>query len=304
MTSIPFSFYLDWIICAQFAGLCWAKAAGLYDAQGLDVTLIPWQEDGRGSVEKVLAGGLCAGCTEDNLVVSAIAQGHGVKIIGAMLQKTPLVLMSRPDRQIRRIQDLRGKRIGMHNDGNRALQMVLALEGIGLDELEIVEVPFGLEHLSENRCDALQGYVMTEPIELEARGVAVDVLPVSHERLQPYAQAYFASDTVIAGHGAMLKTFLAVSHAGWRAVLADPDQAARIVADMMGDPTQAAQQRKMLDRLLPLVAGDLPASQIGALLPTQWQRNLETYHAHGLIDRPLALPDVLDTTLLDSGAVP
>ena len=27
---IPFIFYLDWVLCAQFAGLCWAQAKGLY----------------------------------------------------------------------------------------------------------------------------------------------------------------------------------------------------------------------------------------------------------------------------------
>jgi NitT/TauT family transport system substrate-binding protein len=214
------------------------------------------------------------------------------------------VLMSLPSKHIRSIQDLRGKRIGMHNDGNRALQMVLALEGIALDDVHVVEVSFALDHLSAGRCDALQGYAMTEPIELEAMGEAVDVLPVSHERLQPYAQAYFASNAVIASHGDVLQKFLAASHAGWRAVLANPDQAARIIADMMGDPAQAQQQRKMLERLLPLVAGDLPEKQIGTLVHAQWQRNLATYYEHGLIDRPLALHDVLDASLLDFGTSP
>ena len=73
-----FTFYLDWVICAQFAGLCWAQAKGLYAEAGLDVTLVPWQEDGRTIVEKVLAGGLCAGSSEDNLLVSARATGASV----------------------------------------------------------------------------------------------------------------------------------------------------------------------------------------------------------------------------------
>jgi ABC-type nitrate/sulfonate/bicarbonate transport system substrate-binding protein len=292
-----FNFYLDWIICAQFAGQCWALDRGLYAAAGLDVTLVPWQEDGRTIIEKVVAGGSGAGCSEDNIVVSAAAKHGNVKIIGAMLQGTPLVLMSRPQKRIRSLQDLRGKRIGMHKDGNRALAMVLSLEGIAPGELEIHEVPFDLDYLKHDRVDALQGYLMTEPVQLEAMGVSVEVLPVSHARLRPYAQAYFASTDMIAAGSSLLSRFLAASKAGWRAVLQQPDEAADVVAKMMGDAAQAPEQRRMLDKLLPLVAGALPHERIGEIDVEQWRRNLATYFEHGLTDRPLDLNDAVDLTL-------
>ncbi len=297
-----FNFYLDWIICAQFAGQCWAQAKGLYSAAALDVTLVPWQEDGRSIVDKVLAGGIGAGCSEDNLVVSAAGKNGSVKVFGAMLQGTPLVLMSRPERHIRSLLDLRGKRIGMHNDGNRALEMVLALEGIAPSDLEIVEVPFDLDYLLQDRVDALQGYLMTEPIQLEAMGMVVEALPVRHARLHPYAQAYFASTAMFAGSGDLLSRFLTASNAGWRAVLTHPDEAAVIVANMMGDSSQAVEQRRMLEKLLPLVAGALPAEQLGSIQTEQWQRNLATYFEYGLTSRPLALSDVVDTTFETGGA--
>lgn len=299
--SSSFNFYLDWIICAQFAGQCWAQEKGLYAEAGLDVTLVPWQEDGRSIIDKVLAGGIGAGCSEDNVVVSAADKHGNVKVIGAMLQGTPLVLMSRPEKRIRSLQDLRGKRIGMHNDGNRALEMVLALEGIAPGDIEVVEVPFDLDYLKHDRVDALQGYLMTEPIELEAMGIAVEVLPVRHARLHPYAQAYFASTAVIAAHGDLLSRFLVASAVGWRAVLASPDEASRVVAKMIGDPSQAAEQRRMLDKLMPLVAGALPVEQLGVIASEQWQRNLATYFAYGLIDRQLALDDVVDTAFVKGG---
>ena len=147
--------------------------------------------------------------------------------------------------------------------------------------------------------DALQGYLMTEPIQLEAMGVIVDVLPVDHAHLHPYAQAYFASTAVISSCGALLSRFLAASNAGWRAVLAHPGEAAGIVAKMMGDASQEREQRHMLDKLLPLVAGALPVEQIGSIETAQWQRNLATYFAYGLTDRLLALNDVIDLTFED-----
>ena len=90
----PFTFYLDWVITGQFAGLCWAQEKGLYAQAGLAVALRPWQEDGRSIVDKVLAGGLCAGSSEDNLIVSGIAAGR--PIVGRNTHRHGFI--GRPDR--------------------------------------------------------------------------------------------------------------------------------------------------------------------------------------------------------------
>lgn len=112
-----------------------AKQKGLYEAVGLDVQLQPWHHDGQSIIDKIMAGGLCAGSSEDNLIVSAIADGRGVKAIGSMLQGTPLSLMSRTTQRICSVHDLRGKRVGMHSDGIRALEVILALEGLSPNDL-------------------------------------------------------------------------------------------------------------------------------------------------------------------------
>ena len=128
---IPFTFYFDWVMCAQFAGLCWAQATELYRAAGLDVTLVPWHEDSRGIVEKVMTatdqGTICAGSSEDNLIVSACAAGVPIKALATMLQDSPLVLITKTTSGIRTLADLPGRRVAMQPDGNRILEAVLAL---------------------------------------------------------------------------------------------------------------------------------------------------------------------------------
>jgi NitT/TauT family transport system substrate-binding protein len=351
---IPFTFYLDWIFCAQFAGLCWAKDKGLYADAGLDVHLVPWGEgvaaskgsaaaglgglsrngalagepasasvgtsvDGTGGpvggsegdsqgdsevetendsvIDMVLRstadGRLSAGSCEDNLVVSRAAEDGSVKVFGAMLQATPLVLMSLPEQRIRSLGDLRGKRIGMHADGIRVLEMLLKLEGIPLADLTIEEVGFDLAHLPEGRFDAQQGYAMTEPLQLEAMGMHVDLLTLQSPQLQPYAQTYFAPSAALKTDRAAFRAFLAASTAGWKAICTEPDEAAHIVARMMGDPSLADTQRLMLDRVIPLVAGRLSDDHIGTIQTSQWTRNLDSYVRAGLLDRPLQLHDVV-----------
>ncbi len=300
VASKTFSFYLDWIVCAQFAGIFWAKEHGLYEALGLDVTVVPWHDDdGRSVIDKVTQaasiGDLCAGCAEDNLIVRRCAVDGSVRVFGSMLQNTPLVVMSRPNQRIQSVADLRGKRVGMHTDGIRALEVVLALEGIPTGDLDLQEVGFDLEHLRQDRFDALQGYTMTEPVQLAALGVDVDVMPVKHRRLKPYAQTYFSETKLLTRHPEQFADFLAASTAGWLAACAQPDEASVLVSRLMNGQSQAGEreQRRSLDRLIPLVFGDLPVEQIGLIQNEQWQRNLDTYCEFDLIGRHLDVGDVV-----------
>lgn len=301
--TTSFTFYLDWIVCAQFAGIFWAKEHGFYETKGIDINVVPWEHDGRSVIDKVLgsasSGELCAACAEDNLVVRRCADDGSVRVFGSMLQDTPLVLMSRPTQSIRSVADLRGKRVGMHTDGIRALEIVLALEEIPAGELDLREVGFDLEHLRGDRFDALQGYAMTEPVQLSALGIEVDVLPIKHRRLNPFAQTYFSATELLSSRKSVFVDFLAASSAGWSAACSRPDEAAELVSRLIrnspADEHRGApgDQRRSLDRLIPLVIGDLPSDEIGSVDIAQWNRNLETYVEFGLISRRLVVEDVV-----------
>lgn len=292
----PFTFFLDWKVSAQFAGLVLAKENGSYDAAGLDVRLVPWHDDGVSVSDKVVRmaseGELCAGCMEDNLIVRRAASDRSILAFGTMLHDTPLVLMSRVERGIRSIGDVRNKRVAMHHDGIRALEIVLALEGIPASGLDISEVGFDLQQLVDGRFDAVQGYTMTEPVQLAALGVEVEVLPILHSRLKPYAQIYFSERALITQDPSVFERFLRASTAGWLSVCAEPDRAAAVVARAMTAANQTEQSR-MMERLIPVVTGGRPADQVGAIESAQWRRNLDTYAEFGLIDRSLELHEVV-----------
>jgi ABC-type nitrate/sulfonate/bicarbonate transport system substrate-binding protein len=294
---IPFHFYLDWIMCAQFAGLCWAAEKGLYRQAGLDVSLIPWTDDGRSILDKVTqhadTGTLAAGSCEDNLILSRIASHDSIRAFGAMLQEPPLVLMSLPETRIADLSDLLNKHICVHPDGEQILRTIIAIEGHPIDAYDIDVVGFDLDHLVQRRCDALQGYLMTEPVQLQQLGYDVTVMPLKHHRLQPYAQVYFAESQQLGFSTAAFRAFHEASTDGWRAVLADPDEAAIVVATQMGDPHHAPQQRRMLERLLPLIQGSAPSTQLGTIPREQWARNLDTYFEFGIVTRQLSVTDVV-----------
>lgn len=289
-----FTFYLDWVLCAQFAGLCWAQAKGLYAAAGLDVTLVPWQEDGRTIVEKVCAGGVCAGSSEDNLLVSARAAGQPIKALATMLQDSPLVLITRAESAIHTLADLPGRIVAMQPDGNRILEAVLALSGIDRQRITIIESAYDLNRLAQERVDAMQGYVMAEPIELAHLGVATRVIPIRHKQLHPYAQVFFATDALIQQHETTLRRFLQASFAGWQAALRQPEEAVATIIALNGGTTAAAAELEMLAAMTPYALGNIDLAHFGRLDRQRWERNLATYQQIGILARLLHFGEIVD----------
>ena len=292
-----FTFYLDWKPNAQFAGICRALDRGFYRRAGLDVVLAPWADDGRSVVEKVVAGGLCAGSVEDNLVVAANARDRiPVSAVAAMFRETPLVVMSRPESGIRSIADLRGKRVAMHCDGLRIMEGMLDLHGISRNELDLVEVTHDLDNLPTRRFDAVQGYAVAEPLELAARGLTVATFTLRHQMLHPYAQVIFAPDPLLAANRSCYARFLEASFAGWRDCFDDPEQAAASIRRVGAPMERPDQELEALRLVRQLVSGGGQGDDIGCIDRKRWARNLSTYRKLGIVPPETPPACALDTS--------
>jgi len=290
----PFPFFLDWESNCQFAGLIVARDTGLFAAAGLDVQLVPPSENPETStLDLVLGGGVCAGCMEDNLIVRAVLAGHAVKAIGATMQDTPMVLMTRPDRGIVSLADLPGRHVAMHQDGIHLLETVLDLHGIDRSRIETTVGGWSLDDLARGLVDAAQGYVTTEPHLLARRGITIDQVPVRHRDLHPWAQMMFAATAIIEAQHELLVRFLTACRAGWIVAMSDLASTAGLVAAVSDEHGDVAENQAILEAMVPLIAGDAGLGRAGAMDPERWRRNLATYARFGMIDRETSLREVV-----------
>ena len=300
----PFSFMLDWELNCQFAGLVWAKTNGWYEDVGLDVRLVPPSRRPSTSVlDAVLETPLSAGCMEDNLIVRACADRVAIRAVGAMLQETPMVLMTADDSGIRTLAHLPGHRVGVHEDGVHLLETILSLHGVDRASIELQVGGWTLDDLIRGSLDAAQGYAFTEPAYLEAAGFRPHLIPVAHRRLQPYAQMMFATTDCIRRHAEPLARFLRTTFAGWREALADPTRAAHCVAAVSVEHPEPALNARMIERMRPIVQGAMSPEHLGAMDPERWQRNLSTYEASGMVRRAPRLDEIMEDGFLTRALV-
>ena len=206
--------------------------------------------------------------------------------------------MTRRSSNIRALADLVGKKVAMHCDGLRILEGVLALEGIDQSEIHIEEQPFELDRLLKSDFDAVQGYAMTEPLELKAMGVDVRTIAVRHHRLHPYAQVFFAAQSIIETRQTHMESFLRTSFEGWRQAMQHRDDAARTVTRLAGAGTDADMERHIIDTIQSFLAGPVGMDCYGMLDLERWEQNLETYARFGIVPRRMTVAETIDASFL------
>ena len=281
---------LDWFFNVQFAGVFLAEDLGLYRDAGLEVAIKPWA-DGVDVPQLVAEDTMALGCGEQNIVLAAQAAGAPIKAVATMFQASPSGLMTHPESGVASLDDLRGKRVGMHIDGVRVMNLVKGVNGIAEEEIEIVEIPYEgkFGRVVDGEFAAVQCYVVDEPIGVEASfGIKPTVLRFSDYGFTSYAQVIMANDQLLAEHPDAVRTFLAATFTGWSHALADiPATAKRVASQYAADGskyTDVDYQAHSLELISDYVKLNVGSDGIGVINPATWIKASELMVNYGIIN--------------------
>ena len=291
---------LDWKPNAQFAGILLAHHLGQYENAGIELAIVPWQShtnpiDALDSDENVVVS------TEDNLLIRARAAGKLVKAIGSMMQYSGIGWIALKESGIKDMSDLRGKRLGIHGDGETAVNITLARFGMSRDDLEVVEVGFNYaDLLRSGEFDAVQCLVMVEPLELQQMGFELNVMPAYEWGYEVYSQVIATTDRLIASEPDVLVRFLKVTFDGWRQALADPQAVSQVITIHYLPETNAELETQMLTAMRPIFEGKVGLNKLGWMEKDRWEKSIGYLIDHQLIDKPLSADEVMTIDLMES----
>lgn len=291
---------LDWKPNAQFAGILLAHHLDWYTAAGIDLNIVPGQMsmnpvDALASSENVIVS------ADDNLIIRARAVGQPVKAIGAMLQYSTLGWLALKSSGIKRMSDLRGKKLGVHTDGVIALDIALTHFGMTRRDIEIVPLAYDYAQvLPSGQCDAIQGFIITEPIELEELGLKVEAMPAYEWSYQAYAQALATTERLIASQPEALTQFLQITFDGWRHVLAQPAEALDIITTHYLPEAQSKVEQRILEAMRPFLVGQVGLNRLGWMERERWERSISYLADYHIIDKRLSAEEVMTNHLIES----
>jgi NitT/TauT family transport system substrate-binding protein len=291
----PLTVQLDWKPTAQFAGLLAAKEQGYYAAEGLDVSIVP-PDDAMQTVPFAAAHPNWIGVTEADVLMVEIAKGEHVKAFATMMQTTPFALITLKSSGLTTIKNLKGKRIGLYGDGQKAIDVLLKFNGMTRNDVTLVDIPYTTDALVQGKVDAQQGYIVEEAVALEMAHHPVNVIPMSENGYVSYAELLFASDGLLHDHPDQLVKFLRATSKGWDYAAAHIDETAKIIVERYSPDRSFAEQRAELEKVLPLVHAE--GGRFGEMKPETWARSLAMYEQFQLADRKLVVGDAVDYGVL------
>ena len=227
----PVRVQLHWLHQFEFAAFYMAKAKGFYADAGLDVSLATSEEAGGDDVvDVVLRGDADYGVGYSSLLHD-YHTGRPVVALGALLQDSPLVLMTMEGGEIDTPADLRGRRVMISGDALQATPLMALLFRYGVFQSDIILTPHSHDvgDLISGDVAASSAFVSNEPFVMRERGAKPRIFDPRSVGLSFYENILFTSQDVAAAHPERTAAFVQGTLRGWRYALDHPDEAIDVI---------------------------------------------------------------------------
>lgn len=290
------SIRLKWLHQAQFAGFYYAKEAGLYSENGLDVTLHPGGVD-YPAIQLVASGSDDFGVTGADQILLARAKGVPVVAIACIYRKSPFVLFTLSESGIRSLEDAKGKRVGVKLGGNEELTYRAMLKKAGMNASDVTEVPvkFDITPLLTGQIDVWPGYSINEPITAEEQGHEVNLIWPDHYGIHLYADVLFTTEEMIRTNPQTVTAVVRATVRGWQEAFKSPDKAVQFTIQQ-SNQLSAEHERRMLDASAALVKPDKEA--IGWMDEDTWSSMARMLQDSGFLKHDVSVREAFRVDFL------
>ncbi len=286
----------------QFAPFYVAQQEGFYADAGLEVTIEHRQAP---DVQRLVADGQAEfGVADATDVMIARTSGIPIVYVSTLYSSFPVALIGRGGDVPSDPVNLAGLRIGTPGQFGSSWHALLALleaGGLGPDDVTVREYPqFNqVDGLSNGDVDLVTGFRNNEPLRLEARGIAVDLLTVDDIAPLP-GPGVIVGEELLTDDPGLVSAFAEATARAQAAVIEDPElgfaAAEEAVPTIAEDPDTA---RAVLDATVELWAGDGFAD--GAIDERRWAEGYETMERLGFIDGSVPLDEMIAPEVVGSG---
>ncbi len=277
---------LKWVTQAQFAGYFVAKDKGLYEAEGLDVTINPGGPDI--SPPQIIVGG-GADVIIDWMPSALASREKGVPLVNIAqpFKHSGMMLTCRKETGIEGPQDFRGKTLGVWFFGNEypflswMSQLGIPTTG-GTDGVTVLKQGFNVDPILQKQADCISTMTYNEYWQVIDAGIPADELVVfkyEDEGVATLEDGLYVLEDNLDDPAFVdrMARFVRATMKGFDWARENPKAAALIVLDndMTGAQTEKHQVRMMGE------INKLTAGTSGKLDPADFDRTVKTLLSGG-----------------------
>lgn len=279
----PVSMTLNWFPQADHGGYFAAKAEGLYDKAGLDVTLRPGGP--QVNVHQLLAAGQTDFIMGTQMrTLNARAQGIPIVSVAAWFQKDPQTMLVHDGAGNDSLAALKGKPIYLPGIArNNYWPWLKSRFGLGDDQIKPYDPSF--RALAMDKTAASQGYLTIDAYQMDKLGVKSRSLLLADYGWNAYVSTLDTTEKVIAERPEMVRAFVKATAEGWKRYLANPAPAHALIKQMNPQQEDALMNvsYKIIREAGLVDSGDAKAGKLGVMTDARWEGFLKDMVAAGAL---------------------
>ena len=275
------TFLTSWFAQAEHGGFYQAKATGLYDKAGLDVTIKMGGPQVNG-MQLLLGGETDVMIGYDLQVLKALEQGLPVITVATSFQFDLQGMMTHPD--VNSLADLKDKTILVATSG-RSTWWPWVKAKYKYTEEQTRPYTFNLQPFFVDKNTVQQAYPSSEPFAAKQAGIPVKFFLFAENGYPPYGTTMVSTRAFVDKHPDAVAHFVKASLEGWRDYLQNPAPGnALIKADnpKMSDD-QIAFAVEQMKALKIVEGGDAAKLGIGIMTEARWKATYDFAVATGLL---------------------
>lgn len=228
------TYRLKWLFNTSVVGDLYADVRQEFAAAGLDVTVKPGGPE-RDAIKELELGQAQFGVASADQVIRAMAKGSPVVVIAQLFQVNPLQWIYRQaDPPINRLEDLRGRTIGITYGGNdeTIMRTILAKAGLTEQDVRLFSVRYDYTPFYQKKVDIWPVYRNTQGIFIGQKmmdgGEPVQFFIPSDYGIQFVANSVVTSRQMAEERPETVRQFLTALLKGWEDAL-DPAKSSLVV---------------------------------------------------------------------------
>lgn len=277
-------FQTDWQAQAEHGGFYLAVADGLYAAEGLDVRIRPGGPNV--NIGQLVATGAVDIALSSNAFqpLNFLAAGVDARVVAAIFQKDPQILMTHPGRMVRTLAELKGRPTFVAAGAIGTFWPWLRTK-FDFEDAQLRRYSYSLAPWL-NSPDAVQeGYLSSEPYLARQAGIEPQVHLLADHGYPGYAAMILVRGALIRDEPDVVQGFVNASIEGWLRYMTGSDAPAnkRILADNPEmTPELIAYSIDVMREHGIVISGDALSQGVGAMTAMRWRRFADEMKALGL----------------------
>lgn len=256
---------LNWFPDAQHGGFYAALINGHYEAEGLEVEILPGGP-GANVESKVDLGRVEFGIANAHRILLKRNEGAKITAVFAAFQNSPRCIMVHRESGIKSFDDLEGVTLAVGSDTAfyKFMQQKVALKNVKLVSYSGSNAKF-----LADKSYAQQAYSISEPILVKRKGADPETLMLSDLGFNPYTSCLFTSEKMIEDKPELVRKFVRATRKGWEDYLKNPEKANAVMEKLnkehdlqaLNEGAAAARQLSLPDE----------ATVVGSMTANRWK---------------------------------